>query len=129
MPFPTLRFGNFYRPAGAGRRGQGPAKDCNIRVIFIDRADHRADGAPKPEPTGWFILAAPVKQTGGSNVGQMIIAGLSGAREVPGPFGNFELATSHKMTRSVADDGGAAIGEETWSFAAASGEAGTAHQI
>ena len=102
---------------------QGPAKDCNIRVIFIDRADITgADGAP----TGtnrMVYLAAPVKQTGGSNAGQMIIAGLSAdAKEVPGPFGNFELATSHKMTRSVTDDGGAATGEETWSFAAASGE-------
>ncbi len=68
-------------------------------------------------------LAAPVKQTGGGNAGQMIIAGLSAdTKEVPGSFGNFELATSHKMTRSVADEGGAAIGEETWSFAAASGE-------
>ena len=53
----------------------------------------------------------------------MIIAGLSAeAKEVPGAFGNYELATSHKMSRSIVDDGGAAIGEETWSLAAASGE-------
>jgi hypothetical protein len=102
---------------------QGPAKDCNIRVIFIDRADiTAADGAP----TGTnrlVYLAAPVKQTGGSNTGQMIIAGLSAdAKEVPGSFGKFERATSHKMARSVTDDGGVATGEETWSFAAASGE-------
>ena len=102
---------------------QGPAKDCNIRVIFIDRVDITgADGAPAGT-NRLVYLAAPVKETGGSNAGQMIIAGLSvEAKEVPGPFGNFELATSHKMARSLADDGGAAIGEETWSFAAASGE-------
>lgn len=102
---------------------QGPAKDCNLRVIFIDRADITgADGAPIGT-NRLVYLAAPVKQTGGGNAGQMIIAGLSAdAKEVPGPFGNFELATSHKMARSVADNGGAAIGDETWSFAAASGE-------
>jgi len=102
---------------------QGPAKDCNIRVIFIDRADiTAADGAPAGT-SRLVYLAAPVKQTGGSNTGQMIIAGLSAdAKEVPGPFGNFELATSHKMARSLTDDGGAAIGEESWLFSAASGE-------
>ena len=68
-------------------------------------------------------LAAPVKQTGTANAGQMIIAGLSAdAKEVPGPFGNYELATSHKMSRPVADDGKMTTGEEIWSFVAASGE-------
>jgi hypothetical protein len=102
---------------------QGPAKDCNLRVIFIDRADITgADGAP----TGTnrlVYLAAPVKQTGTSNVGQIIIAGLSAdAKEVPGAFGNYELATKHSMQRTLNDDGKTTIGEETWSFAAASGE-------
>ena len=73
---------------------QGPAKDCNIRVIFIDRADITgADGAP----TGTnrlVYLAAPVKQTGGSNAGQMIIAGLSAdAKEAPDLSG---LRTRHE---------------------------------
>jgi hypothetical protein len=102
---------------------QGPAKDCNIRVIFIDRVDITgADGAP----TGTnrlVYLAAPVKQTGTSNAGQMIIAGLSAdAKDVPGAFGTYELATTHTMSRSLADDGKATIGEENWSFVAASGE-------
>src|SRR3954462_11266674 len=55
---------------------QGPAKDCNIRVIFIDRADITN---PEGAPTGtsrMVYLAAPVKQTGTNNAGQMIIAGL-----------------------------------------------------
>jgi len=102
---------------------QGPAKDCNIRVIFIDRADiTNADGAP----TGtnrMVYLAAPVKQSGTNNAGQMIIAGLSAdAKEVPGAFGNYELATSHNMARSLKDDGKVTTGEETWAFASASGE-------
>src|SRR5258708_22377134 len=73
---------------------QGPAKDCNIRVIFIDRADiTHGEGAPTGS-NRMVYLAAPVKQTGTSNAGQMIIAGLSAdAKEVPGPFGNYEQAT------------------------------------
>jgi len=102
---------------------QGPAKDCNLRVIFIDRADiTNAEG----QPTGTnrlVYLAAPVKQTGTSNAGQMIIAGLTAdAKEVPGPFATYELATSHSMSRSLKDDGKITNGEETWSFASASGE-------
>lgn len=102
---------------------QGPAKDCNIRVIFIDRADiTNAEGAPTGT-SRMVYLAAPVKQTGTNNGGQMIIAGLSAdAKEVPGPFGNYEQAISHGMSRSLKDDGKIATGEETWSFASASGE-------
>ncbi len=102
---------------------QGPAKDCNIRVIFIDRADiTKPDGAPAGS-NRLVYLAVPVKQTGASNAGQMIIAGLTAdAKEVPGAFGNYELATSHSMSRSLKDDGKVTTGEETWSFAAASGE-------
>src|SRR5882757_1979729 len=82
---------------------QGPAKDCNIRVIFIDRADiTNAEGVPTGT-SRLVYLAAPVKQTGTSNAGQMIIAGLTAdAKEVPGPFGNYELASSHSMSRSLA---------------------------
>jgi len=102
---------------------QGPAKDCNLRLIFIDRADiTNAEG----QPTGTnrlVYLAVPVKQSGTSNAGQMIIAGLTAdAKEVPGPFATHELATSHSMSRSLKDDGKITTGEETWSFASASGE-------
>ena len=102
---------------------QGPAKDCNIHVIFIDRADITGADGTATGTNRLVYLAAPVKQTGTANAGQMIIAGLSAdAKEVPGPFGNYELATSHNMSRSVADDGKVTTGEETWSFVAASGE-------
>ena len=56
---------------------QGPAKDCNLRMIFIDRVDITgADGAPTGS-SQLVYLAVPVKQTGSSTVGQMIIAGLT----------------------------------------------------
>jgi len=102
---------------------QGPAKDCNIRVIFIDRADITKPDGTATGSSRLVYLAAPVKQAGTNNAGQIIIAGISAdAKEVPGPFGNYEQATSHAMSRSLADDGKATTGEETWSFASASGE-------
>jgi hypothetical protein len=103
---------------------QGPAKDCNLRLIFIDRVDITgADGAPVGS-SRLVYLAVPVKQSGSTNVGQMIIAGLTtDSKDTPGPFGNYELATSHRMERSVATGSGKdTVMEEHWEFAAGSGE-------
>jgi hypothetical protein len=102
---------------------QGPAKDCNLRMIFIDRVDITgADGAPVGS-NRLVYLAAPVKQSGSSNTGQMIIAGLTAdPKDAPGPFGNFEQATTVRMDRSVAASARDALMEETWEFAAANGE-------
>src|SRR5262245_62120153 len=96
---------------------QGPAKDCNLRLIFIDRIDITgADGAPVGS-SRLVYLAIPVKQTGTTTVGQMIIAGLTtDPKDAPGPFGNYELATSHRMERSVSAGGGKeTLMEEHWS--------------
>src|SRR3954454_9827877 len=81
---------------------QGPAKDCNLRMIFIDRVDITgADGAPVGS-SRLVYLAIPVKQSGSSNAGQMIIAGLtSDPKDAPGPFGNYELATTVNVDRSL----------------------------
>ncbi len=103
---------------------QGPAKDCNLRMIFIDRVDITgADGNPIGS-NRLVYLAIPVKQSGSSTVGQMIIAGLTTeAKDVPGPFGNYELATSHRMERSLVGGAGKdTLMDEHWEFAAASGE-------
>jgi hypothetical protein len=102
---------------------QGPAKDCNIRLIFIDRVDVTgADNAPKTS-SQLAYLAVPVKQTGTNNTGQMIIGGLVGdPKEAPGPFGNYTPATTAKVQRSVSVDNGVALGEENWVFSAANGE-------
>src|SRR6516165_12166305 len=63
---------------------QGPAKDCNIRLIFIDRVDVTgADNTPKTS-SQLVYLAVPVKQTGTNTTGQMIIGGLvSDPKEAP----------------------------------------------
>jgi len=101
---------------------QGPAKDCNLRMIFIDRVDITgADGAPIGS-NRLVYLAIPVKQTGGSNVGQMIIGGLTAdPKDAPGPFGNYELATTVRMDRTVTG-GKDVLMEENWEFATANGE-------
>src|SRR5258705_801345 len=96
---------------------QGPAKDCNMRLIFIDRVDITgADGAPVGS-SRLVYLAVPVKQSGSSNAGQMIIAGLtSEAKDAPGPFGNYELATSVNLDRSLKATGKDAFVDGDWEF-------------
>src|SRR5258708_1457706 len=55
---------------------QGPAKDCNLRMIFIDRVDITgADGAPIGS-SRLVHLAAPVKQRGRSTAGPLPTARL-----------------------------------------------------
>jgi hypothetical protein len=100
---------------------QGAAKDANLRMIFIDRISVTApDGAPKA--TGQMVyLAIPIKQPF-NLVAQMLIYGLtSDASEAPGPFGVYQLATSHHMERSTIADAQAQT-KEQWDFTSASGE-------
>jgi hypothetical protein len=102
---------------------QGPAKDANLRLIFIDRVDvTNPDNTPKTTDQLVYI-AIPVKQTGTSNVGQMIINGLvSDAKEAPGPFGNYVHAPSVKVSRALNTADGVTVGEESWEFVGANGE-------
>jgi hypothetical protein len=102
---------------------QGPAKDCNLRLIFIDRVDvTNPDNTPKKTDQVVFI-EIPVKQTGTNNAGRMIINGLvSDAKEAPGPFGAFVHAPSVKVSRSFGTADGVTLGEETWEFIGANGE-------
>jgi hypothetical protein len=102
---------------------QGPAKDANLRIIFIDRVDvTNPDNTPKTTDQV-AIIAIPVKQTGTANAGQMIIGGIaSDAKEAPGPFGTLQAATSVKASRAFANQNGVTQGEENWEFIAANGE-------
>ena len=68
-------------------------------------------------------LAVPIKQTGGTAVGQMIIGGISDdPNDATAPAGVYTQASVSKMQRSFTSTGGAATGEENWEFQAASGE-------
>jgi len=104
---------------------QGPAKDANLRMIFIDRVDITGpDGAPAGKGSNRLVyLAIPIKQSAGAATGQMIIAGLTAdPADAPGPFGTYVAATSHRMERSTVAGEGPVQTEEHWEFAAASGE-------
>jgi hypothetical protein len=104
----------------------GAAKDCNLRMIFIDRVDiTRQDGSPaEPGSNQLVYLAIPIKQTATSTLGQMLIFGLTAdAKDAPGPFGVYVHAPDHRMSRSTSGSAGKpAISEEHWGFAAPSGE-------
>ncbi len=113
-----------YLPAGfkPDVATQGPAKDANLRVIFIDRvAIHAPDG--KPIGTNRLVyLAAPVKDAEGASA-QLIIGGLTeDPTDAPGPFGVYLAATTHSMNRSIASGEGSMLETQDWVFSAAGGE-------
>jgi hypothetical protein len=103
----------------------GAAKDCNLRVVFIDRVTiNGPDNTPKGKGSNRLVyLAAPVKNPAGENV-QLIIGGLTeDPADAPGPFGNYLLATTHDMAWSTKSGGTGPIAEsQDWVFAAATGE-------
>ena len=105
---------------------QGPAKDANMRVNFIDRVTiNGPDGKPlgKSGSNRVVWLTAPVKDPTGAAV-QLVISGLSDdPADVPGPFGVYILATTHKMQRSTTEaENGPIIDTQDWDFTAATGE-------
>jgi hypothetical protein len=108
-------------------QSQGPAKDCNLRIIFIDRVTiNGPDGKPLGTGTNQLVyLVAPVKDPAGQSA-QLVVGGLTAdPADAPGPFGNYKLATTHTMHRSVqapASGRGPVMESQDWVFSAASGE-------
>jgi hypothetical protein len=104
----------------------GAAKDCNVRMIFIDRVDiTKPDGSPATPGSNQLVyLAVPIKRSSGSENGQMLIYGLTAdAKDAPGPHGVYVHANTNRMARSTSGGAGKpTLVEETWEFAAASGE-------
>jgi hypothetical protein len=104
---------------------QGPAKDANIRMVFVDRGDITGpDNKPLGHGANQLVyLIVPIRQTSSGATGQMVLAGITAdPADAPGPFGVYLPASDHRMARVVVADGGATRVEENWSFAAASGE-------
>jgi hypothetical protein len=99
---------------------QGPAKDCNIRLIFVERSnivgpDNRVLRNGKDMLA---FIEAPVRQSGGTVTGRMILAGISSASA-----GGVMLparTTNVSRSRNVQND--TAVVTEDWEFVAASGE-------
>ena len=115
-----------YLPSGwtANVAAQGPAKDANLRVVFIDRVTiNGPDGKPVGAGSNRLVyLVAPVKDTTGAAV-QLVIGGLTeDSSDAPGPFGVYLPATTHSMRRSVSSDRAPVRESQDWVFAAAGGE-------
>jgi hypothetical protein len=103
----------------------GAAKDCNIRMIFVDRVDITGpDGAPVG--TNQLVyLASPIKKTGTNEMaGQMVVDGITAdAKDAPGPFKVYQAATAYRVERSThAANGQPIANEDRWEFTGANGE-------
>src|SRR5579883_1851170 len=103
---------------------QGAAKDCNLRVVFIDRVTiNGPDGKPVGKGSNRLVyLVAPVKDPSGANV-QLVIGGLTeDPADAPGPFGNYLLATTHNMQRTTSSAANGVADSQDWLFMANTGE-------
>lgn len=105
---------------------QGPAKDCNLRAIFVDRTTiNGPDGKPIGKGSSRFVyLAAPVKDPSGNNA-QVVIGGLvDDPADAPGALGVYIAATTTRtVQRSTSSTGnGPAIDSQDWVFHAPTGE-------
>jgi hypothetical protein len=103
---------------------QGPAKDANLRAVFIDRVTINApDGKPTGKGSNRLVyLVAPVKDPAGGN-SQLVIGGLTeDPEDAPGPFGVYRLATTHSMQRSTSSGTGPIMDSQDWVFTATTGE-------
>lgn len=115
-----------YLPTGwtSNAATQGPAKDCNLRVVFIDRMTITGpDGRPLGAGSNRLVyLVAPVKDASGVSV-QLVIGGLTqDPTDAPGPFGNYLLASTHEMQRTTTSNNGPVTESQDWVFAATSGQ-------
>ena len=115
-----------YLPSGWTSRvsTRGPAKDANLRAIFIDRITiNGPDGSPLGRCSNRLVyLVAPVTDPTGANV-QLVIAGLTeDPADAPGPYGVYLQATTHTMRRATSSGEGPIIVSQDWALTAETGE-------
>src|SRR3984957_13965964 len=103
----------------------GPAKDCNVRVIFVDRVDINGPNGAPAGTEQMVYFASPIKKSGGNEMaGQMVVDGItSNPKAAPGPFNVYQAASAYRVERSThATAGGPIENEDTWDFTGANGE-------
>src|SRR5512143_748318 len=103
---------------------QGPAKDCNLRAVFINRVTiNGPDGKPVGKGSNRLVyLVAPVKDPSGANV-QLVIGGLTeDPADAPGPFGVYLYAANPTVRRLTEVMSLHTLTTQDWVFAAATGE-------
>jgi hypothetical protein len=113
-------------PAGweSAMAAQGPAKDANLRLIFVDAVNIVGpDNKPLGKGMGRIaMLAAPVKKSDGSATGQMILGGISETGSDPDAYGVYLKAANVKSSRSAASVNGVTTETDDWDFSAGGGE-------
>ena len=108
----------------------GAAKDCNLRLIFIDRVnvlggDNRVL-APGLDTV--VYLEAPVKQTGGTQAARIVLAGISENNSATAAtFGALVKATRVATARTNATTDGKTIVTEDWDLTGTGGEHAKLH--
>jgi hypothetical protein len=103
---------------------QGPAKDANLRVIFIERLTiNDAEGRPVGDGSNSLVyLTVPVTDPSGQNV-QLVIGGITeDPTDAPGPFGVYVPAETHTLHRMVSSGTAPILETQDWVFVAATGE-------
>lgn len=103
---------------------QGPAKDCNLRLIFIERMNV-LDGNAHLLAPGRDIavyLEAPVKERAGAGTGRMVLAGISeNDSATAGTFGRLVKAVKASAARSSVTADGKTTVTEDWDVTGADG--------
>jgi hypothetical protein len=113
-------------PAGwtSNVAAQGPAKDANLRLIFVDAMeiegpDNRVLGKGVNRIA---MLAAPVKNAAGATA-QVIVGGIAeDVAAAPDAFGVYLPAAGAKAAHAFSTVGGVTTATEDWDFTAAGGE-------
>jgi hypothetical protein len=109
---------------------QGPAKDCNLRLIFIDRVNVLDANARvlRPGKDIAVYLEAPVKQTGGTGTARVVLAGISEHDSATAAtFGRLAKAAKVSAARTIATTDGKTTVTEDWDLTGAGGEHARLH--
>ena len=96
---------------------QGPFKDANLLVIFMDRP-YAVDASGKPSSKGnerAVVLAVPVVNPNSDKLTFMVIGGYSSNPEdIPGPYKNLKKASVRRIQAFDGKDMEPGMGDDAW---------------
>jgi hypothetical protein len=101
----------------------GPSKDANLNVVFVDVFTvQNPDGTPG-DPYRVAAVVIPAKKKGTDATVPMVATGFASIPSyVPGPYGNFALASATVDRHVHTDPAGTSNVEESWEFKADGGD-------
>lgn len=96
---------------------QGPFKDSNLFVIFMDRP-YAVDASGKPSSKGnerVVVLVVPIVNPKSDKPTYMVIGGYSAnSDEIPGPYKNFKKASVRRVQAFEGNDMDPGMGDDAW---------------